>query len=437
MSSARMQARLNIFQRSMLQWNDLHCYNAVHVVQIPEALEAERLRTTITATLEGNGLTGLTLNRRLGTYQFHGGPSSAEIKITPGDAASSPCFAKEIEHQLNTPFTLEESFTPFRFFVVPEGGSFSLGLVYFHPMADAECIVLLLKGMVDTYRGQGRAGLASPIDCHPPRRDQLLSLPPSVLARRLLTLPSHIRAMRSACRPRYRDAGDATNKCAFFSLNPETLSGMLQAAKSLNVTFNDLLLALLMQAVSLLTPDRTQARRRRGITLGCIVNIRKDLGMTGGRIFGLFLGSFVVYHDVPAGIKLADLVRDIGCQTLGIKRSRLYLGAPLELAFGHLMTSLFSEQRRRKLYQKHYPLWGGLTNMNLNALWPQMDDARPVDYFRAVSTGPVTPLVVSLTTVGRLANIGLTYRSTVFDALEIERIKGCFMEALRSLDTCR
>jgi hypothetical protein len=155
--------------------------------------------------------------------------------------------------------------------------------------------------------------------------------------------------------------------------------------------------------------------------------------MTGGRAFGLFLGSFVVHHEVPAGMDLADLARDIGRQTLRIKRSRLYLGAPLELAFGRLMTSFFSEQRRRKLYQKHYPLWGGLTNMNLNALWPQPDDSRPVDYFRAVSTGPVTPLVVSLTTVGWVANIGLTYRATVFDAAEIERVKGCFLDSLGPL----
>jgi hypothetical protein len=100
-----MQARLNIFQKSMLQWNDLHPYNAVHVVRIPGALELERLKNVITTTLEGKGLTGLTLNRRLGTYQYHSGPSSAEIKITTPDAALSPCFAEEIEHQLNTPFT--------------------------------------------------------------------------------------------------------------------------------------------------------------------------------------------------------------------------------------------------------------------------------------------------------------------------------------------
>jgi hypothetical protein len=185
-----------------------------------------------------------------------------------------------------------------------------------------------------------------------------------------------------------------------------------------------------MQAVSPLAPGRAGARRRRNLSLGCIVNTRRDLGVDGRRTFGLFLGSFVVHHEVPARIELADLARDIGRQTLAIKQRRLYLGSALELTFGRLMMALFSERRRRKLYQKHYPLWGGLTNMNLNTLWPQSDEVRPVDYFRAVSTGPVTPLVASITTIGPVANIGLTYRTTVFGAPDIERIKASFLGPL-------
>ena len=141
----------------------------------------------------------------------------------------------------------------------------------------------------------------------------------------------------------------------------------------------------------------------------------------------------MVHHEVPAGIGLADLARDIGRQTLLIKQRRLYLGSALELTFGRLMMAWFSERRRKKLYQKHYPLWGGLTNMNLNALWPQPEGSRPVDYFRAVSTGPVTPLVASITTIGPVANIGLTYRPTVFGEADIERIKACLLDPLGPL----
>jgi hypothetical protein len=132
-------------------------------------------------------------------------------------------------------------------------------------------------------------------------------------------------------------------------------------------------------------------------------------------------------------MELADLARDIGSQTSRIKRNRLYLGAVLELAFGRLLASWFSVKRRRKLYQKHYPLWGGLTNMNLNSLWPQPGESSPVDYFRAVSTGPITPLVVSLTTVGGVANIGLTYQPGVFSAPEIQRIEDCLRNPLALL----
>ncbi len=426
-----MRGRLNTFQLSMLQWNDLHPYNAVHAVRIPEALNVQRLKSVITSTLEGQGLTGLVLDRSAGTYQYFGAPATAEIKIALAQAApGSPAFAEEIEYQLNTPFNSGECFTPFRFVVIPEKDAFLLGLVYFHPVADAESIVFLLKDMVDAYRSAGDPRPPRPLERYTMARDNLLRYYPAVLASKLASLPSSIRNMRRTCRPHYQDAADLSNKFAFFSLNPQTVDRMTQAAKSWKVTLNDLFLALLMKAVSRLIPDRARAGRRQNLALGCIVNTRGDLGLEGKRTIGLFLGSFIVHHEAPAEIKLADLARDIGGQTRAIKQRRLYLGAVLELSFGRLMMSFFPEHRRRKLYQKHYPLWGGLTNMNLNALWPQPETSRPVDYFRAVSTGPVTPLVASITTIGQIANISLTYRSTVFGGAKIERIKACFLDPL-------
>jgi hypothetical protein len=92
------------------------------------------------------------------------------------------------------------------------------------------------------------------------------------------------------------------------------------------------------------------------------------------------------------------------------------------------VAAMFSKDRRKKFYQKNYPLWGGITNMNLNAIWEQPDEDRPIDYFRAVSTGPVTPLVLSVTTVRDTVNIGLTYRSTVFSEIQIADIQTYFLK---------
>jgi hypothetical protein len=107
----------------------------------------------------------------------------------------------------------------------------------------------------------------------------------------------------------------------------------------------------------------------------------------------------------------------------------------MELGLGRLLLSFFSPERRRKFYQKNYPLWGGLTNMNLNSLWAKSNDDGPADYFRAVSTGPVTPLVFSVTTVGDRANVGVSYRSTVFSATDIESVKNNFMQHLEELQS--
>jgi hypothetical protein len=71
--------------------------------------------------------------------------------------------------------------------------------------------------------------------------------------------------------------------------------------------------------------------------------------------------------------------------------------------------------------------------MNLNALWPPRPGETPMDYFRAVSTGPVTPLVLSVTTVRDVVNIGLSHRSTVFPAQNAGQIKNDFLKLVADL----
>jgi hypothetical protein len=131
---------------------------------------------------------------------------------------------------------------------------------------------------------------------------------------------------------------------------------------------------------------------------------------------------------VPSGIALRKLAEDIRKQTSPIKRHKLYLGTPLELGFARLVLRFFSPGRRRRFYAKHHPLWGGITNMNLNLLWEPGQTTALLDYFRGVSTGPVTPLVLSVTTIGDRVNLGVSYRTTVFSRLDIENLQGRFRE---------
>jgi len=430
----RVQARFNTFQQTMLQWNSLHPYNAVHVVRVPGAPELERLRSAINGTIEARALTGLTLNCDRGTYCYGGGAACCEISEFTDAESPRVSLSTEIERQLNTPFPHAGPFSPFRFFVVSSEDSFSLGLTYLHAVADAESIVLLLKEIVGNYIGRDGHGHRTGTGVGASRGTNPLIAYPGAFARKLASLPSLLRDMRSSCRPPYRDANDLNNGFSLFSLKPKSLNCLLAAGRSWGTSVNDLLLAVLMKACAVLATNRARTGRRKDISVGCIVNTRKDLKIDGQRAFGLFLGSFVITHAVPEGLTLAGLAKEIRHKTLEIKRQRLYLATPLELAFGRLMFRFFSAERRKKLYQKHYPLWCGLTNMSIRSLWQPEDQDNSLDYIRAVSTGPATPLVLSFTTAGQTANIGLSYRSTVFSVADVERLMSCFFGNLAELE---
>lgn len=286
-----MRGKLNSFQRTMLQWNDLHAYNAVHVVRIAGELDARRLTKNVNDFLELRGLTHLHLDCERHSFDYAGGREEVVIRVVEAGSEPLAKLAAEAERQLNTAFDLAQGFNPFRIFVVPEAGSFLLGLVYFHAIADAESIVWLLKDLVDAYAGASSAGRSAPMELYPKRFDNLLRHHPQVVARRLLGLPSQIRNMRRSCRARYQDAGNMSNGLRLFTIGRDSLRSLIDTGKDWRVTVNDLLLALLMKALAPLTGDRAKTLRRNHISLGCIVNIRRDLEVESQRTFGLFLGS--------------------------------------------------------------------------------------------------------------------------------------------------
>jgi NRPS condensation-like uncharacterized protein len=420
-----MPGRLNIFQRTMLQWNELHPYNAVDVVRIPGAFDSGRLQKTINGVLEINGLTGLTLNRKNGYFHYHGGPVQCEIKII---ATGENPLAVEIERQINDAFITDGRFNPFRFFVAQGKNSFALGLVYFHAVADDGSVMLLLKEMVDIYLGKNPADSPAPVELYPACHDRLLRHNPGLLARKLASIPSLVSDMKNSSRPPCCDSQNMDNGFDFFSMKPETLKSLLKTAKSWGVTLNDLFLAILLKCFSPLADGREKTARRRKISIGCIVNARKDIGPDKRQAFGLFLGLFTVSHEVPDRISLKNLAKEIRRQTVEIKRKRLYLGTPLEMAFGRLLFPWLSSARKKKLFRQNFPLWGGITNMNLNSLWSQHDETKPSDYIRAVSTGPAVPFVLSVTTFNDVVNIGVSFRTSIFSTAEIRWIKTDFLK---------
>lgn len=413
----------------MLHWNDLHPYNAVLLVRLPSPLDRARLQTAIETTLSAHRLTGLILNRRAGTFKYHGGPATADLKLVNAGDNPHAALGAEIEVQLNTAFAGDGAFNPFRFFALPEPSGCALGAVYFHAVADAEAMIHLSAEIAAAYLQGTPPG--KPFAVHPLRHDGWLGQLP-VLARKLAALPAQIRDVRSSARLFCGDENDFSNRYTGFSLADGELAALVRTAKNWDVTVNDLFLALLLKCLARLQPGRRVRPQRRNISVGCIVNVRKDLEPSPAPVFSPLLGSVVVTHEMPADASLRQIAGDIRQRTRAIKRRRLYLGAGLEQTFGRSLFSFFPPPRQKTFYQKHFPLWGGLTNVNLNALPPAVRE-NLADCISAVSTGPVVPLVLSVMTVRETVNVALTWRPAFFSETDIAQFQKDFLQLLADL----
>ncbi|MEO8793233.1 MAG: hypothetical protein ABI464_12980 [Chthoniobacteraceae bacterium] len=416
----------------MLLWDEMHAYNAVHVARVPAALGAERLRRTLARVLEERGLTGLRIDAKGRGFEFRGGAASPELAVHGGGTDARETLRAEMERQINARFDHTAEFTPFRFFAVPDGDAFWLGIVYFHAIADAEPIVQLACDFVAEYAGAGVLVKRERWDCHagtgggsPWRLDLWL--------RKLLALPAQFRGIRTAIRPGGTDTDDFRNGVELFTLSGGELGLLIAAGRRLDATVNDLLLALLMHSLAPLC-EAAQRPGRDRISLGCIVNARRDLRGAGGDGFGLVLGGFSVMCGLAETAGVAPLARAIARQTRRQKRGALYLANELEMRLVLRLMSLFSTNRRRRFYPKNYPLWGGLTNMNLKKLPVKPAAVQPTDYLRTVSTGAMTPLVLSVTTFGKGVNLTMSYRTSVFPRTEISAVRERFVAAVSGLE---
>jgi hypothetical protein len=427
-----MSDKLSIFQQAMLSWNALHPYNVVHIVRIARPLHSDRLTAIINSHLEQAGLTGLILDLDSRRFHYRGGPAHISLAVLPASPDPWDALLREIQTQINTRFVIEPHIEPFRFFVVPDADAFYLGLAYCHFISSGESVVPVFKNMILQYQDESSAVPVPRLNPYAPVGRKLVFAAIKYALPWILHLPSHMVKLLTASRPAYHNRDDHRVAFTYFRLNPDEFLPLTHAAKSWGVTLNDVFLAALLKSVAPLAVKRIRHFCRKKIAVASIVNVRRDLCDDNQQKFGLFLGSFIVNHAVPDSISLPDLARQIHAQTRTIKKYKFYLRTLLELKLALMVMACMNPQRARRIYQRHYPIWGGITNMNLNDCWPPRSAENPVTYFRAVSTGPISPLVLSLTTVQDTLHVGVSYRTTVFTPENVQRIIHDFVNTLNS-----
>jgi len=404
--------KLNLFQRMMLRWRSLHPYNAVHVARVTRAFDAELAREHIAATLARWGIAGFTLDATRRRYVYRGGVPKPQIDVLecadPGD--SERVLAGEIARQLNTPFELGE---PLRFFVVDVRNAFLLGVAYDHFLAGGDSVAMLLGAIVIAMMPDGIRAVApvEPPPLYPPTYSWLLRTHARWFAAALAAMPALMRESKHALRTRDRDPDDPRNAYALIRVAPTDTAALRRHAAGFGVTLHDLVIALLLRSLSPFATARHAERTRRGIAVASIVNIRKDFGGDNASAFGQLLASLRVMHSVPDGIGVAELARDVRSATLPIKRRHLYLRTLFGLAAASCAWPLMSDHQRSRFYAKHYPAWAGVSMLDVDPLWPASAGSAQ-SYTRGVSTGPLTPAVLAISTTAAEISIGVSWRPT-------------------------
>jgi hypothetical protein len=427
-----MRGKLNLFQSAMLRWRDLHPYSAVHVVQVREPFDRIRVESAIANQLSDAGLTGLVLDRRRKRYEYRGGPATVELEVVPPGIDEHTAIRTEVERQLNRPFPRDGAFVPFRFFVHDQGGEFGLGLAYDHFIAGGDSIVVLLNDIVGRYLGipmKRRKPNLYPATFRP-----IVARNAGQLVRNVRWLPRIMASCRRGIRPAYADQADGYNAFDFVTLAAPAVSTLRARAKAIGVTFNDLLLAIILKALSRDLPEASRVGRRREVAVASIVNLRNESGYAAHEAFGQFLSSMRVSHAVPDGVTVEALALDVHRETARFKSRKLYLQTLLAMQFNAMVWWFLNTRRRQRLYAKAYPVLAGLTSLNVDALWesPAKDGQAPA-YLRAVPTGPITPLVVAATSSGNALALGLSYRRSAFMAAKVATISRFVADCVCSL----
>jgi hypothetical protein len=420
--------RLNVFQRIMRVWEEVHPYNAAQILRLEGSPDPERLASAWNAALATLGLGAVRVEGRRFSYEDPTASSAAQ----PMQVFDRTIGLEDvISQEMNRPFDASApTYFPFRPFVLAGDGAYHAGIVYQHWVADSVAIRMLLHEWFLRMREPTR----------PPARPLLIPhggfwhyFGPAVGCWNLSDgIFSTLRSITRLgnCR---RIQSDSTDFHVRYSLHPlpDGLIDQLHArAHDDGVTLNDLFLAAMAHACDRHGPT-PPANAGQELALGTIVDLRPNAREDMAGTFGLFLGfTTVVVRPAALGNRQA-LLRNIAAQNAWQKRSRVPQMSVVRMGIGLAQGLMLTPQQRIPFYRKYMPLAGGISNVNMNRSWAAQHHPSPLlDYIRVSPTGPMVPVVFTITTLGRKCHIALTRRSALVDDAQAARLVGAFIEGL-------
>jgi hypothetical protein len=356
--------RPNVFQRLADTWDAVHPYNAGQACRIAGTFDAETVARAWS--------------------------DSSPVQHFADDVPLDRHFTTD----LNRPFADRQS--PFRPFAQRLGGSTWLGLTYRHRVADSMSIQLLLREW--TARVLGATGVHRTTCATKAHRR------PSVGVSDALDLFRRYGDFRRCRKVHTMGPLDYSVRVRLLDTLHDVVPALLERARAMRVTLNDVFLAALAEACDRLIPTQSRPGRQ-DLALSTVVDLRVPRDSSFGCQLG-FRSTVCRERDLRDWDRL---LRAVAAQR-GNPTGHLWMLA------ADVATRFSSPARLYDFYRKEAPFAGGISNVNLRGSWfDRHHPARVLDYIRVSPTGPLVPLAMNVTTLGDDLRLSMTYRTALLN----------------------
>lgn len=426
--------KLNYFQRLMWHWSQLAAYNAVHLIQLSGVPDVKRWREVAITTFNEIGL---------GYPLFH---SDKSVSFTPLSALQIETpfsLEQHINQELNRTFVNDE--LPLRIFIVAEENAYYLGVTYNHWVADAYAIRIMMMRMVARYRNDHvlPSSLLFPTSSFGKLFRKHLGRLPGMLW--IAEMCRSIKQFYHAYRLPLKDKLDFRCGHITETLLEQEVTHIKSYCKKIQVNLNDVCIAVLAKMMGEFSAQkryREKSQRWGGkrdrIAISTVADIRYTADQPMDHILGQYLSSYTLVLPSPETIPLDSLAQKIYRHTSGIKNSSRIVRSHYNF---HTALKLWKYakniKRRAELFYKHSPICAGISNVYVqnDGLLPDSEttQTKVLEYWRASPTGPLLPLVFSITTFRRKMKVCLVYRCTAIGEQDARHLCKSFCEELKKL----
>ena len=416
---------LNGFQQMMLRWEQHLPLNAMHFVELNSRPDRQHVSESLAEACRNLGLrrarvdqTGKTLiwESKLAGLA-NSGPSLTWETCT---AAEDECVERILNRELNTPF--EEGFHwPIRAVQIEQDrDSTFLGLVYHHMVTDARGISLLMREWLRRVGNQLLPGDSRPFEYTSPAREKTDAIgwrqEFAGLSRTVKDLLTLMRCRRAS--PDFQVSRRIHSGIHETSARLALLRGF---SRVFGATVGELVLTALFEALTLMMGHRSGTKVPLALCLP--VDLRSPGDESTGVYLGQMLGSLTIQDTGFVGEGFASRVGRIAVKARALKQSGRATGHSAQMRVMSRLWDLAPDWVNRRTGPALIPLAGCLSNVNFTEfMTPDVQSGLLRSYHRFSGTGPLVPLMISLTTLPSTVSLTTSHHSDVFTDGQVRRL---------------